>query len=427
MMNFFDLAPAGRTAVTTLCFVALCLCVFIGFTAYRKRFVLPKILMPIGSIVSGIAVVFYSAILRVSRMNKPASALADAFGKWPVIIPILFSLGIFVYGFFVLYREAQYRKNILTRTAIKEGIEKISSGLCFYEESGRVVLMNHRIDTLCHEIVGRDLQNAALFWEILSGGEILETVERLSDGENPSFRLADGSVWAFSREDLGGIIQLAAGDITGLQAINDELKEKNTALAALNKRLREYGENVDELTRAKERLEIKSRIHRELGQALLASRRYLLNETDNQNPPIERWQQIIALLRKEAEPQENESPMAMLNRAAKATGVRLEITGELPQDNDVQKMFVQAAAEALTNAISHANAKTLYVHFLHDVYDYIGQFTNDGAQPTENIVEGGGLSSLRRKIEREGGMMMVDSVPEFTLTVTLPMKGSDAV
>ena len=97
MMNFFDLAPAGRTAVTTLCFVALCLCVFIGFTAYRKRFVLPKILMPIGSIVSGIAVVFYSAILRVSRMNKPASALADAFGKWPVIIPILFSLGICIW------------------------------------------------------------------------------------------------------------------------------------------------------------------------------------------------------------------------------------------------------------------------------------------------------------------------------------------
>ena len=72
-------------------------------------------------------------------------------------------------------------------------------------------------------------------------------------------------------------------------------------------------------------------------------------------------------------------------------------------------------------------AKTLYLHFLHDVYDYIAQFTNDGIQPTCDIVEGGGLSSLRRKIEREGGSMMVDAFPEFTLTVTLPMKGGDAI
>ena len=425
MMNFFDLAPAGRTAVTTLCFVALCLCVFIGFTAYRKRFVLPKILMPIGSIVSGIAVVFYSAILRVSRMNKPASALADAFGKWPVIIPILFSLGIFVYGFFVLYREAQYRKNILTRTAIKEGIEKISSGLCFYEESGRVVLMNHRIDTLCHEIVGRDLQNAALFWEILSGGEILETVERLSDGENPSFRLADGSVWAFAREDLGGIIQLAAGDITGLQAINDELKEKNTALAALNKRLREYGENVDELTRSKERLEIKVHIHRELGQTLLASRQYLLDDDGTHSAPIDGWQRNIAMLRKEAEMPQDENPMAMLTRTVKTMGMNLSIEGEMPEEEWLQNLFVQAASEALINAINHANATTLFVRFSGETDTYTAQLRNDGTKPEAEIVEGGGLGSLRRKIEGAGGEMTVTHIPEFILTVTLPKERGD--
>ena len=425
MMNFFDLAPAGRTAVTTLCFVALCLCVFIGFTAYRKRFVLPKILMPIGSIVSGIAVVFYSAILRVSRMNKPASALADAFGKWPVIIPILFSLGIFVYGFFVLYREAQYRKNILTRTAIKEGIEKISSGLCFYEESGRVVLMNHRIDTLCHEIVGRDLQNAALFWEILSGGEILETVERLSDGENPSFRLADGSVWAFAREDLGGIIQLAAGDITGLQVINDELKEKNTALAALNKRLREYGENVDELTRSKERLEIKVHIHRELGQTLLASRQYLLDDDGTHSAPIDGWQRNIAMLRKEAEMPQDENPMAMLTRTVKTMGMNLSIEGEMPEEEWLQNLFVQAASEALINAINHANATTLFVRFSGETDTYTAQLRNDGTKPEAEIVEGGGLGSLRRKIEGAGGEMTVTHIPEFILTVTLPKERGD--
>lgn len=427
MINFFDLAPAVRTGVTALCFLAFCMSACLGFIAYRGRFRIPKILLPIGSVISGIAVVLYSTILRVARQDKPTSKIADLFGEWPVIIVILLIVAILIYSIFVLYKEVQHRKNTLTRTAIKEGIDKVSSGLCFYDESGRIILKNNSMDSLCYEIVGRDLQNAALFWEILSGGETLQSVDRLTEGENPSFRLSDDSVWTFIREDLGGVIQLFACEITSLQAVTDELKEKNVELAALVNRLREYGENADELTRSKERLEIKVHIHRELGQTLLASRRYLLDEEDVYESPIEQWQKNIAILRKEAELPTDETPIAMLIRAAKTMGVKLAITGELPESEDLQKMFVQAAAEALTNAIGHAGAKTLYIHFLHDIYDYIAQFTNDGEQPKEEVIEGGGLSSLRRKIEREGGSMIVDSFPEFTLTVTLPMKGGKLV
>ncbi len=159
----------------------------------------------------------------------------------------------------------------------------------------------------------------------------------------------------------------------------------------------------------------------------MASRGYLLDEGGVQTTPIEQWKRNIAMLRKEAELPSDETPMAMLIRAANTMGMKLSITGELPENEWLQKLFVQAAAEALTNAIGHAGAKTLYIHFLHDAYDYIAQFTNDGVQPTEEIVEGGGLGALRRKIEQEGGTMIVNSVPEFTLTVTLPMKGGISV
>ncbi len=422
MITFFDLTPAIRTLVTTVCFVTFCLSVYVVITAYRKRFVLPKILMPVGAIVSGVALVLYAAILRVARQNKPASAIADAFGKWHIAIPLFVVLVVFTYSFFVLYKDMQYRKCILTRTSIKEGIDKVSSGLCFYDKSGRIILMNQRIDALCHEIVGRDLQNASLFWEILSGGEVLGTVERLTDGENPSFRLADGTVWAFVREDLGGITQLAASDITVLQEINDELKGKNAELSALNKRLREYGENVDELTRSKERLEIKVHIHRELGQILLASRQYLLNNGGNCSVIIDGWQKNIAMLRKEAEIPQDENPMAMLTRTVKKMGMNLSIEGEMPEAEWMQTLFVQAAAEALTNAISHANANTLYIHFSSNANTYTAQLRNDGIKPESEIVEGGGLGSLRRRIESAGGEMAVTHIPEFILTVTLPME-----
>lgn len=424
MINFYDLPFGGRTLLTTFLFLALVGGICLMATAYFKRYRVPKMLISVVAVLNAFIMILYAASLRSMRQNYPHSPLAEGFCQLPVLIPILLLLLTFAYYLLVIFRELAYRKTTITRSSIKEGIDKVSSGLCFYYESGRIILMNNRMNELCHSILGRDLQNANLFWQLLQDGE---TATRLTAGENPTFRLNDDSVWLFAHQIIDGVHQLTASDITQLQTATDELTEENKKLTAFNQRLKQYGENVDELTRTKERLEIKVRIHRELGQALLASRRFLLEENAMQPAPLDRWKQIIALLHQEAKPQEDESPMVKLHRAAKATGIRLEITGELPADNAAQLMFVQAAAEALTNAISHAGAKTLYLHFLHDVYDYIAQFTNDGIQPTCDIVEGGGLSSLRRKIEREGGSMMVDAFPEFTLTVTLPMKGDDAI
>ena len=97
-----------------------------------------------------------------------------------------------------------------------------------------MILLNNRMNELCHAIVGRDLQNAELFWEILRAGQAQPAVPRLTEGDSPSFRLPDGSVWMFAYEDLDGIHQLSATDVTQLQAVTDELKEKNAQLAALN-------------------------------------------------------------------------------------------------------------------------------------------------------------------------------------------------
>ena len=46
--------------------------------------------------------------------------------------------------------------------------------------------------------------------------------------------------------------------------------------------------------------------------------------------------------------------------------------------------------------------------------------TNNGKIPEGDIVEGGGLSTLRRRVERAGGTMRVDARPSFRLTVTVP-------
>ena len=52
-------------------------------------------------------------------------------------------------------------------------------------------------------------------------------------------------------------------------------------------------------------------------------------------------------------------------------------------------------------------------------------FTNDGAAPETPVTEGGGLTSLRRRVEGAGGRMLVKSMPRFALTVELPMESEE--
>ena len=82
--------------------------------------------------------------------------------------------------------------------------------------------------------------------------------------------------------------------------------------------------------------------------------------------------------------------------------------------------------ECVTNAVRYAGASELYADFTETETDATVVVYNDGKQPEGDIVEGGGLSTLRRRVERAGGTMTVQSRPIFKLTVTVP-KGKEGV
>ena len=52
--------------------------------------------------------------------------------------------------------------------------------------------------------------------------------------------------------------------------------------------------------------------------------------------------------------------------------------------------------------------------------------TNNGAAPKEKITEGGGLSMLRHHVEEAGGRMEIQSLPRFSLMLSLPEKEETA-
>ncbi len=185
------------------------------------------------------------------------------------------------------------------------------------------------------------------------------------------------------------------------------------------------GENVDEYTRTKERLETKVRIHNEIGQALLTTRRTLNSDDGDLKAVLDIWNRNISVLRMQSEPNNNADYVGELIKAAKSANVEVQIDGQLPEDKDIQQLIVASATEALTNAIRHADAGKLIVEIDSTKKYYITCISNDGKIPDGPVTEGGGLGSLRRRMEKIGGTMSVSWEPQFVLTIKIPKKSGE--
>ena len=86
------------------------------------------------------------------------------------------------------------------------------------------------------------------------------------------------------------------------------------------------------------------------------------------------------------------------------------------------RLYALILRECTSNGVRHAGATELYADSEHRPQSWHLCITNNGAPPKAEIKEGGGLSSLRRRIENAGGTVTVHSLPVFVLEVTLPDK-----
>lgn len=421
MMNFYDLSPNIRSLFLGIIFTQLCFSLVLMSLSSRRKATISKLLLSVFAVSDFLLLILFGADMRSSIYGLERNVISQSFCEQPIIISVVIVALILVALVVIGIKETSYRKNTITRSSIKESIDKLNAGLCFAIPNGRTILVNAVMNKLCYALTGRDLQNADSFWNRISSNDIQNDVECLEKGDDPCYRLADGSVWRFSRKKLSSFVQITASDITQLYIVNNQLEIKNTDLKALNMRLREYGENVVELTRSRERLETKVNIHRELGQALLATRRFLQKEVDE--PPIEIWKKNVSVLRMEANLPE-EDPYKMFLQAAKTIGIKIQMTGDFPEEVEIKNLFISAAVEALTNAVRHGSATTLYIDVVKQKNSFKIVFKNDGIKPTLPIKEGGGLGSLRKKVQKINGEMSISTQPEFSITLTVYKGGT---
>ncbi|MBR3588081.1 MAG: hypothetical protein IKL16_00805 [Clostridia bacterium] len=420
-MIFSEMSSALRAVFLICMFVptALDMCV-LPSVFMRKNNETRKILLLLIIAVNSVFLTFYTSLHYMYLYDIAFSPAWEMLAGKSVVLPILASLVNIIFLCYLIWEDRRFRRTSISHNSVKESLDNLPTGLCFSNPNGMVRLSNYRMNSLSHIIAGEELQDAKTFFEQLKNGKVEENVECLSGGDEPVFRISDGTVWMFSRKEIDEeTVQLTAIDITSLYNLSEDLRDKNRAIEGMNNRLRKYGETVDSTTRAKERLETKIRIHNSMGQALLTTRHCLnLPNTDFQFI-IDMWKKNISVLRPDGEYVEAVNPLESLIKAGEFAGVNVEIKGSLPDDDRAVQLFVLASAEALTNAVRHAEAKNLYVDFYEKHGVCYAEFTNDGDVPEKEIAECGGLGSLRSKVESSGGEMLTEISPRYKLKVSV--------
>lgn len=163
---------------------------------------------------------------------------------------------------------------------------------------------------------------------------------------------------------------------------------------------------------------LKIRIHQELGRQLLLTHRALEGRIKGREEHLFCLQWMESLQTLFVNPADKNKRYRMDDKV-KELGMKIAYCGQFPQESRMQKVFELAVDVCAANAVSHADAETLYVDITEAVQEIWVKITNDGKKPEEQIIEGGGLSELRRQVEQDGGVMEVGTQFGFAVIIVL--------
>ncbi|MBR1845731.1 MAG: hypothetical protein IJ792_03945 [Oscillospiraceae bacterium] len=322
----------------------------------------------------------------------------------------------------------RWRRTHITPRSVRQSMDHLPAGLCYSWPGGLPKLTNDRMDALCRTITGMPLGDADAFWSALREGLVQTDLTSIQTGENPIVRLPDGGVYSFRRTKLAlegqPVYELLAVDVTEEYAVSLELREKQKRADQVNRRLRGLNQTITAMTVEKETLTAKTQLHDELGTLLLTAKRYLCApDSVDRNDLLNQWQRVNGMLQNEG-PNDLQEAYIDVVRSAYLLGVEVEIYGVLPEVGAPRDLTALAMSACLTNTHRHAGGTRLFVRCEHREGAYHISIQNNGRLPEAPITEGGGLGDLRRRVERFGGTMRVESRPRFDLTMTIPEEGS---
>ena len=309
--------------------------------------------------------------------------------------------------------------------AIKESFDNLPAAICIFDKKGLVRMMNRRMLAVGAMLLGSGIQTLPELREVLRN----PPKDVLADRESPGvYRFPDGSTLRFSEKEImdpdgQSYTEVAASDVSELMSVRARLREENERLDRVNRQLRELGEDMADMVREEEILNMKIRVHDDMGYALLSVRRayWQCEDLTQLRQMADQWRTTIGLLRGDGAVG-REDPISLARQRGKELGAQVILTGTFPENREARELFALALRECTSNCIRHAGGTRIEAECAMDGSFAVLTVANDGRPPKAPIREGGGLTGLRRRVEQAGGEMGIETRARFRLRISIPVK-----
>ena len=423
MRNFYLSSAPAQTTLLVALFLTLIFSLFLMLAAYGRQRDKRKSILRLS--------VFLFVLILLSVLADAFSRMTEglAYKTWLPLPMWLLWCVTFAADFLLLWDTAGLRrlgKQALSRNSIKQALDMLPSGICYFTPFGNVKLCNRQMHSLFHTIAQSDLQTLAELQDALSDCDACSGVICLSK-ERQTYLFPDGKAWRYRQtevKDSDGALYTEAvfSDVTELYNKNLELKAQIKRLKAISRELKWLSDNALILTREKEVLSAKTKLHDDMGAGLIAIRRILLhNRTEEAETAMNLFRRAVSAIKYDNVYPGGHSELDRFLQDAEAIGVKVNLSGEFPEQEELRRVMILAMRECLTNSVRHAGATTLHITIEKKEDSISVKITNDGKSPETEVVPKGGLHNLYRHIMDCGGTMEIKSKPSFELTVVLPV------
>ena len=324
----------------------------------------------------------------------------DVMGRIPAEGYVVICVTAIIADFWLMYLISRYNSTHISRSSIPEALNNLKEGYRVSDRRGHILLENQMMKEI----------NESLICVPDTERETLGGVIELEDGKSIELKIKP-----LSEDD--GYTETIAADVTELVRENALLKEKNSELVRIRRQLDKTLLEELEAEYERERLDVKMKIHERFGQTLLNGQLSLKQGVKERSEALSMWDRTL----KDFADTFSESADELAGLDELCSNVGCEVSFDFDR-REAPETLIFALREAVINAVRHAQADELYVSRADErTSSGLRRYavTSNGRKGITSVAEGGGLSSVRKRIESEGGRFLVTADGSVRLEIEL--------
>lgn len=442
VLNFYRHSATTHRILETMFEISI-LCEILVFSlmhgqvvnGYENGFVVPIGYVELRSIVFFVILILAIVVSVLTRNLLPLSVIPAAVISLPIlenglgsafpwffVAALLFFLGRSIK--ICVLSIIAIRSNISALSVI-QAIDSLHTGILFSENDGTILLSNHQMQNLMIAITGKVFRNAEKFYDVLASHRYESRYKKAELEGQMVYLLPDETAWMFTKTDISfrmkKYVHISVADVSELWALTAEFQLQNKELKHKSGELKKTIANLYALSKEREIENARMRAHDILGQRLTVLL-HTIQKDNNLNDELltSLSRGLLDELKAEKIETGPNHELHSIQNIFAAIGVDIQFEGQLPEDTQRAKLFVDIIRESSTNAVRHGFATQINIQAERKEKAHKLLITNNGHTTSAQPAAGSGIETMRKKVGAQGGILDIYHYPLFTLSVVLP-------